>query len=215
MGNKLSATSGDMFKFGLKELFLIMLTACLPLVAGPAIADQNVNFLYHPTALGSGGSGDIYLSQSIQPVSGRPNVEWIIGGIKKGSGEKNGNVVTSRPPVDTLMDAFSQELKAAGYNVIPVEVLPEGVAKGIRLTTVSIRLDEVDKIYKVQAMCNVKVSLGVWRNGTEIKKLDYESSYEDTTLLDREMILLKAEQMALEQIMARAVRDIILMIEKK
>jgi hypothetical protein len=80
---------------------------------------------------------------------------------------------------------------------------------------VSIRLDEVDKIYKVEATCNVKVSLGVWRNSMEIKKLDYESSYEDTTLLDREMILLKAEQMALEQVMARAVRDIILLIEQK
>jgi len=215
MGNRLSAITGKMFKFGLRELILFIMTSCLPLMAGPAIAGQNVNFLYHPTALGSGGSGDIYLSQSIHPVSGRPQVEWIIGGIKNGSGEKTGNVVTGRPPVDTLMDAFSQELKVAGYNVIPVEVMPDGVAKGIKLTTVSIRLDEVDKIYKVEANCNVKVSLGVWRNGMEIKKLDYESSYENTTLLDREMILLKAEQMALEQVMARAVRDIILLIEQK
>jgi hypothetical protein len=193
----------------------LIIVAFITLIAGPAIADQNVNFLYHPTALGSGGSGDIYLSQGIQPVSGRPQVEWIIGGIKNGSGEKTGNVVTGRLPVDTLMDAFSQELKGAGYNVIPVETLPDKVEKGIRLTTVSIGLDEIDRIYKVEAKCNVKVSLEVWRNGINIKKLDYESSYEDSTFLDREMILLKAEQAALEQLMARAVREAILLIEQK
>lgn len=193
----------------------LIIIAFITLMAGPAIADQNVNFLYHPTALGSGGSGDIYLSQGIQPLSDRPQVEWIIGGIKNGSGEKTGNIVTGRPPVDTLMDAFSQELKGAGYNVIPVEALPDRVEKGIRLTTVSIGLDEVDRIYKVEAKCNVKVSLEVWRNGTILKKLDYESSYEDSTFLDREMILLKSEQAALEQLMARAVREAILLIERK
>lgn len=200
---------------GIDVVNRLIIISFITLMAGPAIADQNVNFLYHPTALGSGGSGDIYLSQSIQPVSGRPQVEWIIGGIKSGSGEKTGNVLSSTPPVDTLMDAFSQELKAAGYHVIPVETLPDGVAKGIRLTTVSIGLDEVDRIYRVEAKCNVKVSLEVWRNGTNIKKLDYESSYEDSTFLDRDMILLKAEQTALEQLMARAVREAILLIEQK
>lgn len=187
----------------------------IALTAQAATADQKVNFLYHPTAFASGGSGDIFLAQSIQPLSGRPSAEWIIGGIQNSSGEKKGNVVTERPPVDTLMDAFSQELKAAGYNVMTVADLPDGVKKGIKLTSVSIGLNEVDRIYKVEAKCTVKVSLSLWRNGGEIKKLDYESSYEDSTLLDREMILLKSVQMALEQLLARAVREAIVVIERK
>jgi hypothetical protein len=215
MAKRSFTSRGDFIITGKHIVGRIIIAALITLIAGPAVADQNVNFLYHATALGRGGSGDIYLSQGIQPLSGRPQVDWIIGGIRNGSGEKTGNVLSSTPPVDTLMDAFSQELKGAGYNVIPVEALPDGVAKGIRLTTVSLRLDEVDRFYKVEAKCNFKVSLEVWRNGTNIKKLDYESSYEDSTFLDRDMILLKAEQAALEQLMARAVREAILLIEQK
>lgn len=200
---------------GINIVHKLIIATFITLMAGPAIADQSVNFLYHPAAKGKGGSGDIYLAQRIQPVSGRPSVEWIIGNIKNGSGVKTGNIVSGRPPVDTLMEAFSLELKAAGYNVIPVEALPDGVVKGIRLAMVSVSLDEIDRIYKVETKCNVKVSLELWRSGKEIKKLDYESSYEDSTFLDRDMILIKSEQMALEQLMARAVREAIQLIEQK
>jgi hypothetical protein len=113
------------------------------------------------------------------------------------------------------MDAFSQELKAAGYNVITVEALPAGVAKGIRLESVAIKMEEFDRLYKVDAKCSVKVSIEPWRNGSAIKRLDYESSYSDSTLLDREMILLKSLQNALQELMARAVREAVVLVEQK
>jgi hypothetical protein len=215
MGKRISATTGDIFKSGLTRVLLFMLTASLPLMAGCAAVDRNVNFLYQPTAFGKGGAGDIYLSQSIQPASGRPSVQWVIGETRNSAGENRGNIVTERAPVDIVMDAFSQELKAAGYNVIAVAALPAGVGKGIRLESVSIKMEEVDRVYRVDANCSVKVSIEPWRNGSAIKKLSYESSYTDSTILDRDMILLKALQTALQELMARAVREAVVIVEQR
>jgi len=215
MGTRISATTGDIFRFGFRKLLLFILTASLPLMTGCAAVDQNVNFLYQPTAFGKGGAGDIYLSQNIQPASGRPSVQWVIGETRNSADENSGNIVTDRAPVDIVMDAFTQELKAAGYNVIAVDALPAGVAKGIRLESVSIKMEEVDRVYKVDANCSVKVSIEPWRNGSATKKLSYESSYTDSTFLDRDMILLKALQTALQELMARAVREAVVMIEQQ
>jgi hypothetical protein len=214
MDNLLSE-SGEMFNIGLRELFLFMMTACLPFMAGCAAVDQNVNFFYQPTAFGRGGSGDIYLWQSIRPSSGSPSVQWVIGETRNDADENTGNIVTARAPVDIVMDAFTQELKAAGYNVIAVDALPDGVAKGIRVESVSIRMEEVDKLYKVDAKCSVKVSVEPWRNGIAIKRLDYESAASDSTLLDRDMILLKTLQTALQELMARAVRESVVLVEQR
>jgi hypothetical protein len=113
------------------------------------------------------------------------------------------------------MDAFTREFKAAGYNVIPVNALPAGVTKGIRVESVEIKLEEVDRLYKVETMCTVKVSLEPWRNGSAIKRLNYENTYTDTTILDRDMILLRSMQTTLQELMARVVREVTLIIEQK
>jgi hypothetical protein len=215
MGNRLSASTGIILKIALKGIVIYLMTACLSLMIGCAAVDQSINFLYQPTAFGKGGSGDIYLSQSFHPSSGRPTAQWVIGKTKNSADKDSGNILTARSPADIAMDAFSQELKASGYNVITVDDLPVGVAKGIRLASVEIRMEEFDRLYKVDAKCTVKVSVEPWRNGSAVKRLDYESSYSDSTLLDREMILLKSLQNALQELMARAVREAVVLVEQK
>jgi hypothetical protein len=215
MVKRLSSRTGNILKIGLNGIFLFVLAACPPLITGCAAVDHSINFLYQPTAFGKGGSGDIYLSQSVHPTSGRPSAQWVIGKTKNSADKDTGNILTARSPADIAVDAFSQELKAAGYNVITVDALPTGVAKGIRLESVSIRMEEFDRLYKVDAKCSVKVSVEPWRNGSAIKRLDYESSYSDSTLLDRDMILLKSLQNALQELMARAVREAVVLVEQK
>jgi len=216
MGNMVSAYGEIPIWSRLKDALLgFAFLAVMTVATGSSAADESVNFLYHPAGLGKGGSGDLYFGQKIQPLAGRPQVLWIVGEIRNGSGEKTGNILSAIPPVDTVMDAFSQELKGAGYNVIPCESLPEKVSKGIRLTSVSIRLEETDKIYKVESKCTVKVSLEPWINGAPVRKLDYVSSQEESTVLDRDMILLKSEQEALHHLLARAVREVIDLLERK
>jgi hypothetical protein len=216
MGERILTSQGHLILSGRNAIYKgLLFLSLITILAGQANADQSVNFLYHPTGLGKGGSGDLYLVQNIHPLAGRPSVEWIIGQTKNRSGEKTGHIVSAIPPVDTIMDAFAKEFKAAGYNVITVEALPEGVAKGIKLTTVSIRLEKIDRIYKVESRCAVKVSLEPWLNGRPIKRLDYESYQEDSTFINRDMILLKSEQDALQQLIVRAVREAIVLLKGK
>jgi uncharacterized lipoprotein YajG len=213
MGKRFSATVVNMFETRRRVVPTLMIAASILLLSGCAAVDQNVNFLYQPTGLGRDGSGDLYLSQAARSGSG--GSMWIIGEIKDKDGNNTGNIVTARPPADTFLDAFTREFKAAGYNVMPVNALPTGVTKGIRLESVEIKLEEVDRVYKVETMCTVKVSLEPWRDGKSVKRLNYENTYSDTTILDRDMILLKSMQTALQELMARVVREVTVILEQK
>jgi hypothetical protein len=215
MGSRLAAIAVKMFEIRSRAVPTLLIPALILLLSGCTAVDQNVNFLYQPAAFGRDGSGDLYLSQAVRSAAGKANGQWIIGGIKDKDGKNNGNIVTARSPAETVMDAFAREFKVAGYNVIEVNDLPTGVAKGIRLESVEIKLDEVDRLYKVETICTVKVALEPWRNGTAIKRLNYENSYTDTTILDRDMILLKSMQTTLQELMARVVREITVMLEQK
>jgi hypothetical protein len=89
------------------------------------------------------------------------------------------------------------------------------VSKGIRLNSVAIELEEVNSLYKIETKCTVKVALEPWRNGNAIKTLYYENSYTDSTLIDRDLFLLKSLQTTLQELMARVVREVTVMIEQK
>ena len=216
MGKRFPGTVVNMREIIRRHVPTLVIAASILLLSGCAAVDQNVNFLYQPTGLGRDGSGDLYLSQTARLGSGGSMTsQWIIGEIKDKDGNNTGNIVTTRSPADTFLDAFTREFKAAGYNVMPVKALPTGVTKGIRLEGVEIKLEEVDRVYKVETMCTVKVSLEPWRNGKSVKRLNYENTYTDTTVLDRDMILLKSMQTALQELMARVVREVTVILEQK
>jgi len=216
MGKGIPAFAGNIFKFRQKAGFNLLFPAIILLLSGCAAVDQNVNFLYQPTAYGRGGSGDLYLSASDLLSPGQTtSAHRVIGTIKNRDGENSGNIISVRSPRDMLMDAFAQEFKAAGYNVLLVNSLPSGVLKGIRLDNVVIELEEVDSLYKIEAKCTVKVALVPWRNGKAIKPLNYENSYSDSTLVDRDLFLLKCLQTTLQELMARIVREVTVTIEQK
>lgn len=216
MGIILSDVTGRTFKLRANVVLALIIPAIMLLLSGCASVDKNVNFLYQPTGFGSGGSGDLYLSAGDQSASAKAtSTQWVIGETKNSKGENTGNIISVRSPNDMVMDAFTREFKGAGYNVLPVNALPEGVAKGIKLNSVAIELEEVNSLYKIETKCTVKVALEPWRNGKAIKILNYENSYTDSTLLDRDLFLLKSLQTTLQELMARVVREVTVMIEKK
>lgn len=216
MGKRASAVAGNIFKLRFNVVLNMIIPAIILLLSGCAAVDRNVNFLYQPTAFGRGGSGDLYLSAGDQSAAGKATTtQWVIGETKNSKGENTGNIISVRSPMDMLMDAFTQEFKAAGYNVLPVNALPAGVSKGIRLNSVAIELEEVNSLYKIETKCTVKVALEPWRNGNAIKTLNYENSYTDSTLIDRDLFLLKSLQTTLQELMARVVREVTMMIEQK
>jgi len=212
MGKRVSGSSS---KGRRAAVINIMLPLIILFAAGCSAVDRNVNFLYQPTSLGWGGSGDLYLTRSDLPPSGKEApAHWVIGQFTNANGENGGRIVSVRSPMEIMMDAFAQEFKSAGYRVLPVTALPDGVAKGIKLEGVTIRLDEVDSLYKVETKCTVTVSVEPWRNGSPIKKFTYENSRSDSTYIDRDLFLLKSLQSTMQELLARIVREVSVMMEK-
>ncbi len=201
----------------LKPVRLLFLSILLMFLAGCVSGDKRVEILYQPGANYKGASGDLYLARAVPPASaaGAPSVQFILGEISNKDGAKIGNVVSDRDPVDMVIDALTNEFRNAGYNVIVVGTLPAGVKKGVLLANASFTLDEVKKWYRFEAKGRVKISVEPWRNGNALNRLDYEASYADSAITDRESLPQKTLEKALQDLMARSVPEVIKMIEQK
>jgi len=206
-----------MHKIGKRVIHVLAIFTITVLAAGCAtVGDQRVDILYQRTVYDGRGTGDLYLAQeSVVPSMGAVPVQWIIGRITGNDGEKLGNIVTDIAPADLVMEAFTQELKGAGYNVIRSNPIPRGAAKGLKLKSVTMNLQEGKSVPKVMATCKVKVALEPWLNGTAVNKLEYEAEYDDTAVTDREELLAKTMRQALHALMAQSIHEITRTLERK
>ena len=190
-------------------IYAVMLAGCA------TVGDQKVNILYQSTAISKSGSGDLYLVEESTPDSSYSTpIQYILGGIKNKDGEQLGNIVTDKAPADLLIDAFYQEFKGAGYNVVQGNSMPREAAKGLKLQSVTIKLDEVKGVI-VNSKCIVKISVEPWRNGKAINKLEYVAEYTDSAMTDREELLSKTMLKAIQSIMNKAAPEITKILEQK
>lgn len=178
------------------------------LVMGCATASQKVTVLYQPVVHDGSGSGELYLAGATG-TAGHAEVQWVVGTVKNNDGEPLGDIVSPVAPTDLVMDAFRQELTAAGYTTKLVGSLPQGGAKGIVVTGTDIRLEEVSSLVKAEGTSRVKVSVEVWKQGSVVKKLDYEVRISDFAVKDREELLPAILQKALQGVMTQAVPEVI------
>ncbi len=195
---------------------LIPVLSSVLLMSGCATVDRKVNLHYEVSAPATGGSGELYVAQEGgHGVSGAETaVQWIMGKIQDTDGKHLANIVTPTAPTELMTGAFKEELKAAGYRILPVTSLPADVAKGIVFGNITIALDEVSSFVKADAKCTAKVSAEIWRDGSRITKLDYETIYNDSAVTDRDRILQDTLQRALQNLMKRAVPEIIKALER-
>lgn len=178
------------------------------LVMGCATASQKVTVLYQPVVHDGTGTGELYLAGATGSA-GHADVQWIVGTVKNNDGEQVGDIVSPVAPADLVMDAFRQELAAAGYTTKLVGSLPQGAAKGIVVTGTDIHLEEVSSFIKAEGTSRVKVSVEVWKQGQVVKKLAYEARISDFAVKDRDELLPTTLQKALQEIMKQAVPEII------
>ena len=194
-------------------LVLILITSIMTGCA--TVGDQKVKVIYQSTAIAKGGSGPLYLVEDIVPGSSYSTpVQYILGVIKNKDGEQLGNIVTDTAPADLLIDAFYQELKDAGYNIVQGNSMPKEVAKGLKLQGVTIELDEVKGLV-TNAKCIVKISVEAWRNGKVINKLEYAAEYTDSSMSDQEERLAKTTLRTIQLIMKKAVPEITKILEQQ
>jgi hypothetical protein len=193
---------------------IVCVVACLfffAMVAGCATLDQNVTLLYQPVVKAAHGTGEVYLASAKgESWDGKPgSIQWVVGKAKESRTGKEGNIITSIAPGDLVLDALKQELSTAGYRTIWVSALPPDVTKGIVITRTDLNLDEVLSIVKADGSSRLTTSLELWKNGKMFKKIDYESRYSDFAVRDRESLLPNILQNTMQDLMKRAVPDLI------
>ncbi len=188
------------------------------LLTGCATVDKRVDILYKPAVHNASGSGTLHLGQlGVQKPGGGDStpVQWILGEVKNEDGEKVASIVTDTAPADLVTDAFTQEFKAAGYTVLSAQTPTAEVKKGVNLTNVTIRLNEVSSLLKAEAKGTIDISVEVWRDGDKLRKLDYEAVYSDSAVTGRDQLLPDTLQKVVQAAMKRAVPEIIKLIEQR
>jgi len=202
--------------FGLKPgLVAPFLLAIALLAGGCATTDQKIDLIYESTGTAKGGYGDFYLTQDAQLLT---NSVKVLGEIRDRDGTRIASISTDVAPADLVLDAFIQEMEAAGYRVKYVKALPDGVKKGLRIAGVRLKLDEVTSRFDKDASCAVRLSVEPWRNGRPMGEQVYQAAYSsqsfwsfgsDYRLLKR--VMLKT----LQDVMTQAAPEVVKAIEQR
>jgi len=155
----------------------VFLSLSMLFFTGCATTPPPVSILYSPSVEARGGAGVLFLKASNKhPVTSREDqgIRFVIGKQMDSYGMIIGEVISVNSEEDMMLDAMKRELTAAGYSVETGTTMPQGVPKGLDLTTVRVGLNETTSIPKIKAEGTVKVSMDVWKNGVVVKKLGYE-----------------------------------------
>ncbi|QEM69416.1 hypothetical protein FO488_15485 [Geobacter sp. FeAm09] len=188
--------------FGMAAL---MLAGCMPTA-------HKVDVLYNPLAVYRGGSGQITLVTEVAHQEQRassPSIRWVLGQITDSDGAVRGDVISDYPPQSVIADAMKRELSAAGYRVDQTATRQDRQGRVVVLTAVTVALNEVASLAKLQASCNLVVKVELWNDGQVIKRSEYHSKLSDMAIKDRDVLPQQLFQGALAEIMQQAVPDII------
>lgn len=190
------------------------LAVALLALGGCATTDQRVNFLYAPSYISSGGSGDLYVVEPAGSKAGNASSQWILGKITDTEGNQTGNITSPVRPVDLVVDAFSVELKAAGYNAMASTKSPDSATRVVVLESVNLEMKEIANLVKAEADCRLKVTLKLMKNGKLIKNLYFEAGNKNTVVTDKAGVVDEIIRTTLQDIMKQAVPEIVSNFEK-
>ena len=190
---------------------LLALTFFMLMAAGCSSTDKYVNVLYQPSVYAGGGGGNLYLTAAGEGSgSGKASgSKWTIGKVTNRDGNQTGNIVTTVAPVELILDAFTHELTKAGYKTIKAAALPTDVTKGVHIDRAEIKMENVSSLFKDEGSGRLTVSLELWKNGKNFKKLYFESAQSATALRGRDLLLQDILQKTLQGLMEKAVPEII------
>jgi hypothetical protein len=179
--------------------------------AGCAQVAHKVDVLYSPQATYRGGTGSLELATADSTRDSRsgPSIRWVLGQIKDTEGGATGEIISSIRPQDLIADAFEQELTAAGYKVSFSKALDKQTRKGVVFTNISVQLEEIPSLAKLESSCSILLKMDLWMNGAVFKRSEYRSKLSDIAVVDRDQLPGSIYQKAIQEIVHQAVPDII------
>lgn len=181
------------------------------LTTGCAQVAHKVDVLYSPLATYRGGTGplELVVINARQDNVSDPSIRWALGKIKNAEGGVSGEIISTIRPQDVFADAFKQELAAAGYQISFSKILDKFTGKGIVFTDISVQLEEVPSLAKLESSCSILLKMDLWKSGTVVKHLEYRSRLSDIAVVDRDQLPNGLFQRAIQETMQQAVPDII------
>jgi hypothetical protein len=192
----------------LLPILMLITCTCLLFVVGCARYTRNVNTLYQPSATVSGGSGEVYIVIPENRQTHSSEIKWVLGKVKDDDSNIIDEVSSPRSPAEIIQDAFSLEFRRAGYSVIATTKRPADNRLVLDLTRTDITLDQVSDLADLNAKCRVVIGMDVYKNGQQIKRLQYESSSSKTDIKDRDMLARIVLEDALKSDMREAMPEL-------
>jgi hypothetical protein len=181
------------------------------LTAGCAQVAHKVDVLYSPLATYRGGTGSLQLVvyDKVREGDSGPSIRWVLGQIKNAEGDNTGEIISTTRPQHVFADAFKQELTAAGYQISISKTVDKITGKGVVLTDISVQLEEMPSLAKLESSCTILLKMDLWKSGTVVKRTEYRSKVSDIAVMDRDQLPPSLYQKAIEDTMQQAVPDII------
>ncbi|GAC1451374.1 MAG: hypothetical protein PVSMB11_12440 [Desulfuromonadaceae bacterium] len=192
------------------KIVILLMGLVTVLTAGCAQVAHKVDVLYTPLATYRGGNGPLELVVNDKDKSDpSPSIRWVLGQIKNTEGVVTEDIISTIRPHDVLANAFKQELTAAGYQISFSKALDKYTGKGIVFTDISVQLEEVPSLAKLESSCTILLKMDLWKSGAVVKRSEYRSKLSDIAVVDRDQLPGSLFQKAIQEIMYQAVPDII------
>lgn len=196
-------------KSKLAPFFILIACSCLLLLtSGCARYARTVNTLYEPSANVRGGSGEVYIviPENSQTLS--PDMKWVIGKVKDDDLNTIDEVFSPRSPAEIIQEAFGLEFRKAGYTVIATTKRPAAGQRMLDLTKSEIALEQITDLADLKVTCRVLVGVDVFKDGQQVKRLQYEATTSRTDIQDRDMLARNVLEDALKSVMQKAMPDL-------
>lgn len=197
----------------IRYMSLLMSILLLLLLTGCARYSRSVSTMYEPISTTRGGSGALYIVMPANQQTQSSSVKWVIGAVKDEDGNKIDEIYSAQSPGELIQSALGQEMRRAGYTVNPVTSPPAGPVNMLIITTPELVLDQESSAGKLTASSRLRMPLEIWRNGQLLKKLEYNATYSDTSVTDRDLLARTVLQETLHSTMSKAIPELVSLLE--
>ncbi|MDD5287196.1 MAG: hypothetical protein PHD54_15205 [Desulfuromonadaceae bacterium] len=194
--------------FKLRPFITFFIIAALVFVSGCARYARNVDTLYEPAATVNRGAGNVYIVIPENQQTQSQNIKWVLGKVLDDKSRKIDEAFSTRSPAEIIQTALGLEFKKSGYEVISATKRPADAQYLIDLTKAEINLEQISDLADIKAKCRVLLGMDLFKNGQQIKRLQYESTSSKTDIKERDMLAKNVLQDALQSIMLQAVPEL-------
>lgn len=186
---------------------LAMLQAC-------AFVDQTVNLDYTPQGYAPKGSGEVVTGAPQSAFINEVNAkgQLVVGTVRNGFNMKTADVIADQDPAEWISNALAEELKLAGYTVVPSDKpIIDDAPKAIELTVTRVFADQDTGLVTVGAISTLNYEIVVKSNGTKLLRLPvhYSGDVSDRSLIGNESLKSASLKEALERSLSEAMPKVL------